>query len=684
MATSGTINGTISGYKPYLRINWSRIETDVGGNRSKLRLQLYLIHPYTVKYSTTKSGVLQGSSFSSSTRVNGTGSTLLRTQDIWVGHNSDGSKTQRLSASFNIAISFSGSQLSQLTVAGDANITAIPRASTLSAFSFGGHLKNGVANKINYTVDRKSGNFRHQIQLRDGNTTIWTWDNQNTNGSNSIPLTASNVNTLLNRIKTSTTKSFTLRVATRSGSGGSWIGSAVSRNATATVHADVKPTVGAVSLSQTGNSVSSHYLQGKSKVNAKFTRSAGYGASITSSSIQVRRVSGGADSQTINSNDGTTKNPVSLNGSYQARGTATDSRGRTTNTAWATFTVTAYSAPRITNFTAVRSSSTPTTVSISRATTHTVLGTSNNLSHVVQRRLGTGSWTNVNSNGSGTITASPFSGTSISTGNSVTQSYEFRHVVTDKFGESATATVTVSTQRVVLDIHKNEGVGIGKIHERGVLDVDGTFYMNGKIMALGGLGFEDTRTINDQPQQIPGRAFSFAFKQSGNVGNPQERAHTNFAHILNIAGWNSSEGSGGFPIQMSIGGKGISLRQGTSATAWGSWSSLPYLATGASGNIRWWRFGGPAGLQIVSGSFSHDFGTTLTKYVDLPASFMNTGYAVSISSNQTTWQPFEISTTIGAGPSTVSRARFQRYNNASHNRTSGTYQYRFVAIGRWN
>lgn len=485
MATSGTINGTISGYRPYLRLNWSRVETDVGGNRSKLRLQLYLMHPYTVKYSTTKSGVLQGTSFSSSTRVNGTGSTLLRTQDIWVGHNSDGSKTQRLSASFNIAISFSGSKLNQLTVAGDANITAIPRASTLSAFSFGGHLKNGVANSIKYTVDRKSGSFRHQIQLRDGNTTIWTWDNQNTDGSNSIPLTASNVNTLLNRIKTSTTKSFTLRVATRSGNSGSWIGSAVSRNATATVHADVKPTVGAVSLSQTGNSVSSHYLQGKSRVNAKFTRSAGYGASISSSSIQVRRVSGGADSQTINSNDGTTKNPVTLNGSYQARGIATDSRGRFTHTAWATFEVTAYSAPRITNFTAVRSSSAETTVSISRAGTHTHLGGSNVLTYTVQRRIGTGAWTNVNTNPTGTSKTASFSGTSTSTGNSVTTSYDFRMVITDKFGASATATVTVSTQRVVLDIHKNEGVGIGKIHEKGVLDVDGEAHFAGDLFVNG-------------------------------------------------------------------------------------------------------------------------------------------------------------------------------------------------------
>ena len=271
MATSGTINGTISGYRPYLRINWSRIETDVGGNRSKLRLQLYLMHPYRVKYSATKSGVLQGSSFSSTTDVNGTGNTLLRTQDVWVGHNSDGSKTQALSASFNIAISFSGSQLSQLTVSGNASITAIPRASTLSAFSFASHMKPSTAVTINYTVDRKSDGFRHQIKLLDGSHEVQVWDNISSNGASAVTLSTASVNSLLNRLSNTTSRSLTLRVATRSGVGGGWIGSAVTRNATISVDATIKPSISALSLSQTGNSVSAHYLQGKSKITGSST-----------------------------------------------------------------------------------------------------------------------------------------------------------------------------------------------------------------------------------------------------------------------------------------------------------------------------------------------------------------------------------------------------------------------------
>lgn len=507
-----TIIGSKSGTRPYLELDWSVNSQDIANNRSSVKLRLFLKVDYSIGYSARYTGTLYGASFTSSSGyISSPGRYLLTQRDVWISHNSDGSKTQRLTADYNLNITWGGTYHGKITLSGDANLGTIPRASTMSAFSFGAHLKNGVANSINYTVDRKSGNFRHQIQLRDGNTTIWTWDNQNTNGSNSIALTASNVNTLLSRMSTSATKTYTLRIATRSGVGGSWIGSAVSRNATATVHADVKPAVGALSLSQTGNSVSSHYLQGKSKVKANFTRSAGYSASITNSSITIRRKGSNDDVQTINSNDGTSGRAIAHSGTYQAQGMARDSRGRTTYTAWVDFSVTAYSGPRITNFTAVRSSSAQTTVSISRAGTHTHLGGSNVLTYTVQRRIGTGAWTNVNTNPTGTSNTASFSGTSTSTGNSVTASYDFRMVITDKFGERAESVVTISTQRVVLDVHKNEGVGIGKIRERGVLDVDGQAYFKGDLhvndvnisnaqrfssyIALSGLTVADTNTF---------------------------------------------------------------------------------------------------------------------------------------------------------------------------------------------
>jgi len=111
------------------------------------------------------------------------------------------------------------------------------------------------------------------------------------------------------------------------------------------------------------------------------------------------------------------------------------------------------------------------------------LGGDNNLTIQVQRRSAGGTWSNVVSDV--TATNGSFDATVTSTGNTVTQSYEFRLYVSDQFNNSAEATTTVTTQRVVLDVHKNEGVGIGKIHEQGVLDVDGEIYLRGGMFLTG-------------------------------------------------------------------------------------------------------------------------------------------------------------------------------------------------------
>lgn len=579
-----TITGSRQGGStgPYLTLQWDVLQTDVANNRSRVRLILYLNASHRVNFSATKSGVLQGSSFSYTRGASGTGSWELRRQEIWVNHNSDGSKTQNFSGSFNIAITYSGTYISSLSVSGNATLPVIPRASTLSAFSFASHLKPSTAVNINYTVDRKSDAFRHQIQLRDGSHVVQTWDNVSSNGSSTVQLSTASVNSLLNRMSNVTSRSLTLRVSTRSGVGGGWIGSAVTRSATATVDASVKPSISALSLSQTGNSVSTHYLQGISKITASFTRSAGYGASISSSSITVRRKGNNDDVQTINSNSGTTGRAIAHSGTYQAQGMARDSRGRTTYTAWTDFQVTAYDSPRITNFTANRSSSTPTTVSIARAGTHTPLGGSNILTYTVQRRLGAGAWTNVDTNATGTSATSSFSGTSTSTGNAVTSSYDFRIVVTDKFGESAESIITVSTQRVVLDIHKNEGVGIGKIHERGVLDVDGSAYFKGDVEFLGGL----ISTMPAVSATVPLTNYPLGISMFTSGSNERNGFPDGYHTAVNFHGSAYRNGQ----LVFDHNGRNLYFRGYRSDNGWSGFTKVAGVESGSNSNGYWVRF----------------------------------------------------------------------------------------------
>lgn len=396
-----------------------------------------------------------------------------------ITHGGDGSKSIAVSGYWKD----NANGLGSATASGTMALSTIPRASSLSAFSFASHLKNGVANTINYTVSRKSGSFRHQLQLRDGSTTVLQWDNISSDGASTIGLTASDVNTLLTRMPTSTSKTFTLRLATRSGVNGGWIGSAVTRTATGTVHADVKPVLSGMSFGISGSGAdktANKYVQGYTKVTASFSRTAGYSSSIKSSTITVQRTDG-LDTQVITGNNGTTAKPLSHSGSYRVVYTATDERGRSTSSTSATFAVQVYSPPSISSFTLSRGEKTPTEVTIVANGTFSSVGGSNTATLKIQRRSGS-TWTDVGSNN--TSTNGSISRTAVSTGNLITSSYEFKVRLTDLFGGVAEAIDTVSTQQVVMDIYRDQGVAFGKMYEPnigGAVQIEGTLRANGVI-----------------------------------------------------------------------------------------------------------------------------------------------------------------------------------------------------------
>ena len=233
MASSGTFTSGrygSSSYGPWLTLAWSQVSQSVANNTTTLDLTLRFHWDRSIGYTfRSRAGTLQGNAYTYSGTVSGTsGSVVLRTQRVTITHNSNGARTVTLSGNINnLGLTYSGNRVNTMSVSGTANLNTIPRASTLSAFSFNTSLKNGTANSIKYTIDRKSTAFRHQIQLRDGNTVLRTWDNIDSNGASTLSLTATEVNTLLNRMSSSLTRSYTLRVATRSGNNGGWIGSAV-------------------------------------------------------------------------------------------------------------------------------------------------------------------------------------------------------------------------------------------------------------------------------------------------------------------------------------------------------------------------------------------------------------------------------------------------------------------------
>ncbi|WP_459593390.1 DUF859 family phage minor structural protein, partial [Enterococcus cecorum] len=61
-----------------------------------------------------------------------------------------------------------------------------------------------------------------------------------------------------------------------------------------------------------------------------------------------------------------------------------------------------------------------------------------------------------------------------------TKSYDIRVTLADKLNQMV-VTASISTAKTLISYHKDVGVGIGKMHERGSLDIGGDTYVSGVI-----------------------------------------------------------------------------------------------------------------------------------------------------------------------------------------------------------
>lgn len=522
MATSGTFTGGRSGTGPWLSLAWEAVSQDISNNRTKIELTLRLHSEYSMNFSSDKSGNLEGTAFNFTSGFSGTGSKVLKTKEMWVNHNSAGEGSITLNGSFAINISWGGSSVGTLTVSGTANLNDIPRASDFTAFTLSNTtLNTSTGVTVNYTLGRKSSSFSHAMTLKYGSKVIKSWSTSGT-GALTQALSAAEVNTIISSVPSASSGNLTLTMQTKSGSTN--VGSAKTITEGFSLNAAIKPTASGLSLAIAGSGrdkTINQYVQGISKVTASFTRTAGYGATISSSTITVKRTSDGGNSQTIGSHSGTVANPFTLSGAYSVTATVKDSRGRTASVS-GSFTVQPYSPPKITKFTPTRVSNSETTVTIPYTGTWTALGTSNP-STIVITRTAAGADTNiVNSTGqtSGSVNA-----TATATGVVSTGTHTFTMTITDSFGKQASSKVTIGTAFCELSIAKGKGIGVGKVHERGALDVAGDIYLTGgtfitpenryasqggglnlrnsDIIGLNQLYFSDAMTGDNEALQFP-------------------------------------------------------------------------------------------------------------------------------------------------------------------------------------
>ena len=462
---SGTINGSCDNRRYILTCEWTSTP-NTSANTSSITAKVYLNGNGYTTSSSYWSCIINGTTVTSNKNASIGGRTLLGTRTWTVNHNDDGTASVGISFSYSNGLNSSGTYTTK-TGSGSATVRldTIARGSSMSLSRSSATIGS---DSITVNITRNSSAYKHKVKLILGDTTYLLAENVDT----SYTFTPSM--SYCNKITTATSGTATVKVETLTGTNGSWIAE-TTKTLTLNVPSNVVPSVGisVVANNQT-NGVS---VAGKTTFTVKPVNANGsYGSTITSYSItggNLNSVSpNGAITDTLNAGD------------YTFVVKVTDSRGRTAE-ASRVETVHAYSSPTISarafrcNKDGTESSSgVYIAVNFSWEITNLANNNSNAKQYFIQYKTSSASsyttsvdWTNLSSY-SGSMTKV------LSQTFSTTSSYNIQLKVKDSFG-TTTSTLSVSTISALLNIEKN-GVGVGKIHENGALDVAGTIYMNGQ------------------------------------------------------------------------------------------------------------------------------------------------------------------------------------------------------------
>lgn len=393
----------------------------------------------------------------------------LWAKDYLVNHNPDGTKSITISATLHADISNYGSA----TASFNLPLSNIPRAST-------GSPANGVIGQpIALNISRHSDVFKHSIWVKFG-----TYDKKIAGDNIDTSFTWTPEMSMCNEIPNASSGYGTLTYITYSG------GIEIGRNTqpvTLSVPDNIKPTLTGFTLTDTNTAAASvvpgeqAFIQILSNIKVNFGQMTGaYGSTIT-----------GYYAEIVGKNQSTTTQGGSLgimnySGNVTIRASVTDSRGRTSNTIERTVNILEYFAP-ILSISAIRSGAQSSTLTITRnakVAPLTVNGVQKNQmkltfkvakfgsnDYKVDTGSASGTWT--------TVSSLVNSNANLQGEYAANSSWTVLGILEDKFTSSEFA-VNVATEQVVLS-YDRYGIGVGKIRERGALDVKGNTFIEGYL-----------------------------------------------------------------------------------------------------------------------------------------------------------------------------------------------------------
>ena len=342
-----------------------------------------------------------------------------------------------------------------------------------STFTLSG---GSVGSSVTASITRNYSGFTHQVYWKFTGQSSYT----SASSSAGTSLTWTPPASTLYALIPSTTKG-TLTVLVRTYYGSTKIGSDATKTLTLSVPSSIVPSLTSVSVSEGNATVTSligAYTQSKSKIKTTINGAkAGSGSSISAYSITVKD-SAGKTLSTINASSGTS-GTITSSGTITITGKVTDKRGRTASKS-VTVTMLAYTAPTISGVSVTRSTDTTALVKGTLSAKSLIVSSTekNSIKYKIgYKKIADTSYTYV----TGTSASLSLALSKTISGLDATSSYDVIVYDGDVFGYTSTyVPITISTAKVPFDFDvKNGKLGIGKINERGSLDVKGHSYTGG-------------------------------------------------------------------------------------------------------------------------------------------------------------------------------------------------------------
>lgn len=404
----------------------------------------------------------------------------LASGEVTVPHNSDGTKTMSVWASFDPNNGVHGN----ITISTNYTLDSIPRSTQISSFE--GNRNLGSLHTIIF--NRKVNSFTHQVWYRVFGS---DWIDLGKNHTTSVSFTPSL--DLARYLPKSS--SGTMDICIRTYNGTTQIGSDVYSNGWKfNIPDSVRPTFSGISLVDTTSAVrqiltGNNFLQIMSNIQVNFNNASGaYGSTIQAFHAELV-----GKNLAVNENGGKL-GMMNFNGNATVRAWVTDTRGKQSNIQDVSINVIEYYGPSI-NFSVQRTRQNPAIIQALRnakVAPITVGGTQKNIMQITfsVAPLNTTNFTEDRGSASGTFTTISLltnSSANLAGNYGPDKSYVVKAKIQDRF-TSTEFSATVATESVVLHYDKDGRLGVGKIVEQGTpgsIDARGNIYAGGDIFARG-------------------------------------------------------------------------------------------------------------------------------------------------------------------------------------------------------